>query len=67
MLEIEVYVVIDSNENVVVGLCRESAIEEYEEEIGSLSDVDGFTITKIRTKVRVPVMVEIEAKAEEVA
>ncbi len=63
MHEIELWACVDSDGQYECGTSAESARERFENEIGSLADVEGFRLVCLTVKVALPVPVELTGEA----
>ena len=61
--EVEVVVLVDSCGDSAIGTDEAAARESYEENIQALSECDGFRLVKIKVKVSLPEIAEIEVEA----
>ena len=63
MVEVEVWICVDSSGDSAVGSSAEDAKERYEESIQQLAEADGFRLVKLLVKVPLPEVVELLADA----
>ena len=62
---IEMYAVVDSDGDYEIGISEEDAIENYEGNVSSLKDVDGFRMIKIIVTVHLPEVVTVHGTVGE--
>lgn len=60
---VEVFVLTDACGDTGIGMCEQSARENYEESIGPLADCDGFRIVKVFLTIPLPEIQVIEVTA----
>ena len=58
---IEVYILVDACGDVAFASDEATARENYENDIGPLSDTDGFRIVKVSVNVPLPELIELSA------
>jgi len=61
----ELFVLVDAAGDYAVGKDEASAREAYENDIGALSDADGFRLVKVTVNVPLPEVVELTGDAPE--
>ncbi len=62
---VEVFVLVDAVGDAAIGTSEQEARENYEREIQSLADADGFRLVKVSVAVPLPAVVELTAEAAE--
>lgn len=63
MIEVELFLLVDSNGDRVCGLTADAAREMYESDIGNLNECEGFRLVKLLVKVPLPEVVALTGTA----